>query len=795
MRLKPRSTPAAAAATLAATRPPLRAGARLRRLALPLLMALVCLAGAAYAVTTPIFEISDEVWHYPLVKRLADGQGLPVQDAGNPGPWRQEGSQPPLYYALMALATRWIDTSDLPAVRWINPHADNGVITADGNNNIIIHTPREAWPWRGTVLAVRLIRLLSVLLGVATVYFTYRLAREAVPTREEVALAAAALVGFTPMFLFISASVNNDNLAITLSAAAVWLMARWLRRGGPPPAAEAALMGLLAGGAALSKVSALGLWPLAGAAMVGAAWSRAAPAPAGDPILRDDGTHPPVRPSSSALRLFSLLRGLAIMFAVALLVSGWWFWRNYRLYGDWLGWTAFLDLVGRRPHPATLAQLWGERVGFVQAYWGLFGGVSLPMPAWTYWVLNALAGLAAVGLAWAALQALRRRRIPFTSVLLGALLLGWIGLIFLGLIRWTSLTWASQGRLVFPAISAIGVLAAYGLARLWRGLPWLAASFMGALALAVPFTVIAPHYRPPPELTGEQIAAIPSRLNGGAGIDFGGEMRLLGYALETPSAMPGEAVRLTLYWQALIAMDRNWSVFLHVVDEYGVIAAQRDRYPGQGALATTLLRPGQTFADEIVIPVPEVAYAPAEAHIEVGLYDLQDGYRMPVAEGDSLVLAPIAIAARPAVSARGLGEIPNPFRQNFGNQIELVGYAMDRRQLRPGESLQLTLYWRAIGDIPLNYSVFTHVRGTGETLWAGEDAWPQKGAAPTSAWRPGELIADSYALRLKPDTPPGQYNVEVGLYDGTGQRLQAIADDGRPTDDDYVFLSPIRVVP
>ena len=189
--------------------------------------------GSLYAIVTPLFEVSDELWHYPMVKTLADGQGLPVQNPANPGPWRQEGSQPPLYYALMAAATSWIDTSDINTVRWINPHADNGVITPDGNNNIIIHTYREAWPWSGTVLAVRLIRFLSVLMGAGTVYFTYRLALELAPGREGLALAAAGFTAFTPMFVFISASVNNDNLAILLSAAILWLLARWLR--GPAP--------------------------------------------------------------------------------------------------------------------------------------------------------------------------------------------------------------------------------------------------------------------------------------------------------------------------------------------------------------------------------------------------------------------------------------------------------------------------------------------------------------------------------------------------------------------------------
>ncbi len=189
-----------------------------------LLLAAFLALAFTYASVTPLFEASDELWHYPMVKRLADGQGLPVQDPTNVGPWRQEGSQPPLYYAVAALVTSWIDTSDADEVRWLNPHVDNGVITADGNINLAVHTGAERFPWRGTALAVRLARFLSALMSAGTVYFTYRLAQEVLPGRPDLGLAAAAVTAFTPMFLFISGAVNNDNLASLLSAAVLWLL-------------------------------------------------------------------------------------------------------------------------------------------------------------------------------------------------------------------------------------------------------------------------------------------------------------------------------------------------------------------------------------------------------------------------------------------------------------------------------------------------------------------------------------------------------------------------------------------
>ena len=60
-----------------------------------------------YGVSTPIFEPYDEPFHFAYVLALALDHGLPVQDVEHVGPWGNEGSQPPLYYFLLAAATGW----------------------------------------------------------------------------------------------------------------------------------------------------------------------------------------------------------------------------------------------------------------------------------------------------------------------------------------------------------------------------------------------------------------------------------------------------------------------------------------------------------------------------------------------------------------------------------------------------------------------------------------------------------------------------------------------------------------
>ena len=790
---------------------------RAERRILALILALFILVGFSYALITPAFEASDELWHYPMVRHLADGNPLPVQvfDPALAGPWNQEASQPPLYYYLAAALTFWIDTSDMEQVRWLNPHVDNGVITPDGNINLAIHDP-PANPWAGTLLAIRIIRLFSVLLGAATVYLTYRIAVEVERRRPAgtsgemerrrdaggpVALLAAALNAFLPMFLFISGAVNNDNLAVPLASLALLLMIRIVtkRVNGYYPVRwmEWAAVGVVLGLAALTKEGTLGLFPLVFGTAVVSAWQRAAGEEERD---------------AERLRFFaSLFSSLVLVALPAAAIAGWWYWRNIVLYGDWLGWNAFIAVLGQRATPASLLQLWGERRGFMMSFWGLFGGVNVPMAMWVYVVLNIFLILTVVGFVAYLVRLLvvewrywRARHGTWFQRLLwmverhfGLIVIGlFAAAVVYGLVQWATTTWSSQGRLVFTAISALCVLMALGwcelldltgLRRPVRSVVVAApAVFLFAVAAAAPWLWIRPAYVPP---------AYPGPLATQVDIPFGDEMRLVGYEIESDGLRPGESVRVRLEWEAQRPMGRDWSVFVHLNDPVlGRPIAQRDMFPGQGLLATRLLSPGERLVNEYVLTVPATAMAPAELELVVGLYDFVTGERLATADGrpptaagaDAVVLATIALSARP-------GEYPNPVSIFFEHGLELVGFAVEPRRVAAGGALEAVTYWRPAQSLPADFTFFAQIVGPDTTRYAAIDAAPP---SPTSGWSPGEVVEVRLPLRLDPDTTPDAYPLIVGLYtraaDGGFDRLQLVTPDGRLVED-YLTLTLVRV--
>lgn len=740
---------------------------------LAVILAAYLLLAIIYSVMTPIFEASDELWHYPMVQNIATTGQIPVQDPSNIGPWRQEGSQPPLYYMLAALLTAGIDTSDMTHIRRQNPHADIGVVLPDHNINMMTHrTEAEAFPWRGTVLAVHGARLFSVILGLGTVYVTYRLAAAVFPAEPTIRLGAAALVAFLPMFLFISGSVNNDNLSNLLGNWLLLLIVRLVTMQRPPHWRDYVLIGLVTGAGLLAKFNIGFLTLLVAVALIVVS-------------IRQRDWRP-------------LVIGGLVSGTLTILIAGWWYVRNQQLYGDPTGLNVFLDIVGRRLVVANPAQLWSERQSFLQAFWGFFGGVNLPLPQPVYLIFNLIGAVGLIGAVLFLLLKLTRRQLnlpAFGGWIPALFTLIWPLVTFISYLRWTAETPASQGRLVFGALSAISLWLVVGLVwwlprRFRPVIMSVTAGYFFIVAAAAPFLVIAPAYRV--HAVSEQadsplaVFAAPEQ----------GSVQMLSANIQPGSEQvrPEQYVMLDTLWAIDQPFDRDWSLFVHLVTPDEVILSQRDVYPAQGLLATSDLAAGQHWHSPIAVWVPPAAYAPMSLEVRVGWYHLPTGERLVLENGSEFV----SIGQVDLLPRESTLNVPNPIRINFGGSIELVGYDITDLSPAAGETINLTLYWRAQQPVEEDYKVFTSIIDmTTLTKYAASDAMPVEWTRPTSTWEAGEIIVDTHTLAVTPDAVPGIYELQIGLYKETDaglERLRIFTPDGGQAFD-VTYLSRVRIEP
>jgi hypothetical protein len=93
--------------------------------------------------------------------------------------------------------------------------------------------------------------------------------------------------------------------------------------------------------------------------------------------------------------------------------------------------------------------------------------------------------------------------------------------------------------------------------------------------------------------------------------------------------------------------------------------------------------------------------------------------------------------------------------------------------------VRVTLYWRCLTEVEERYKVFVHLVGPAG-LVAQSDAEPAGNARPLTSWVRDEVIADTHEIVLPAALPPGEYTLQVGLYDlRDGRRLPLLDPTGR----------------
>ncbi len=723
------------------------------------------LLAVAASIINPLHEATDELRHFRFVRYMVQEKGLPVQGELA---CSVQSHHPPLFYATAALLTGWVENGgdvcyNLPTNPfWAYRYWEVG---HDNKNQYIHYTSEEGFPWYGPALAAHLARLVNVLFGAGTVWLTYLIGRAIWPKRPYLAVAGAAFVAFNPMFVYMAGAINNDvaaacsGAAVTLGCVRLWRDPRGLsRRWG-------VILGALYSLALLSKFNLAAIALPIGLTMTWVAWRK------------------------KQWRLW-LETGLIVVGITAVL-AGWWFVRNQILYGEPTGVERLTELWGVRD-PSESFWLAVQELSYAwTSLWGRFGYGQIPLPEVMYAGLRWLTVVAGLGYGVALLRGataeLKATAFPLFLLLLNVVI--FFGVIFNYLLISPA---GPMGRFFFPALPSLSILLTYGLSH-YTGLlastgkrpfpadPWLAVILNGGMALmtAVAFSsYLRPAYARPAGFAG---AEVPNPTN----VSFDSLVTLRGYELHADTIRPGEALSLDLYWEVTAKPPGDYLLFVHLIDENGLMVAQRDTHPGLGSFPTRNWEPGDQFVESIRLVIPETAYTPATAQVSVGFY-VPGAYRLGAWDsagnglGDALELGRVRIEPLP-------GPYPNPLAQNFNHQLRLLGYEFNKREFLPYDVLAVTLYWETLADKPADLQVRISIRDeAGKEVIYHEAPWQTGSAA-------NDVVQDVHLIDLGTSLAPGWYYVDISLIDVvTGAVQNIVAEDGHLVND-HLSLPRIKM--
>jgi 4-amino-4-deoxy-L-arabinose transferase-like glycosyltransferase len=325
------------------------------------------------------------------------------------------------------------------------------------------------------------------------------------------------------------------------------------------------------------------------------------------------------------------------------------------------------------------------------------------------------------------------------------------------------------------------------------------------------------------------------------------EAGLLGYDLSASSAQPGDTLLVKLYWHTFSSPTDDYVLLLRLYDEQGRLVDEVLDGPDVLGVAITVdsAKGGQAYhpanvryptshwrEDEVVLGqydyrVPAHA-TPGRGELRATLLHCRDGlvagpwppsegaplagdsviaFQAPSGEeaegmicrgsqvGAEVVLAPLEVQATERVFAAP--EVRHRVEgANLGNKVALYGYDLSAEVLHPGDALYLNLYWQALEPMDTSYTVFTHLLDEGSQVRGQMDGVPLGGARPTTGWVPPEYLRDQYQLVVDSDAPPGEYLIEVGMYDASTpdfRRLPLVDSAGNVLDNRIVLDVALQV--
>ncbi|MAT97890.1 MAG: hypothetical protein CL608_12160 [Anaerolineaceae bacterium] len=142
-----------------------------------------------------------------------------------------------------------------------------------------------------------------------------------------------------------------------------------------------------------------------------------------------------------------------------------------------------------------------------------------------------------------------------------------------------------------------------------------------------------------------------------------------------------------------------------------------------------------------------------------------------------------AVPSAPATEMETAVNLP------FGDSITLNGYTLGKTMLRPGDIVEVTLFWQTAVSLENRYKVFLHLLDAEGNLVSQRDSEPGGGLALTTTWQPGEVVIDNHGLLIPSDLPPGDYRLQLGLYDlaNPANRLPITIPEG--TADAYLLAT------
>ena len=247
-------------------------------------------------------------------------------------------------------------------------------------------------------------------------------------------------------------------------------------------------------------------------------------------------------------------------------------------------------------------------------------------------------------------------------------------------------------------------------------------------------------------------------------VRFGDRVGLDGYRVGLQTGGRAQVAQLELDWQALADVDEDYMVAARAVDGEGRVWGQTASAPLGNFRPTSTWKEGERVADHLGLLL-RPGTPPGEYLIQLWLYREADARPLPITHdgapgpAEKLHLATVRVEAPrlpPDPAVLGLTATLN----HRLDGLTLLGYQAGVARARPGDKVDVTLFWRV--DAP-------GLPAYQSRIWL-EDAqgkrWGESGGLSGGSYSPGQVVREPRSFALPTDLPDGQYAVRLAAIPG-----------------------------
>jgi hypothetical protein len=283
--------------------------------------------------------------------------------------------------------------------------------------------------------------------------------------------------------------------------------------------------------------------------------------------------------------------------------------------------------------------------------------------------------------------------------------------------------------------------------------------------------------------------------------NFGGQLRLLGFAPLVTDHQPGHYSTVTLYWQALARVPEDSVVTVQMLNSVGERVAWIDQTIGSVSypqIGTSIWPVGMKLTESYSVYIPGDTPPVLDVYLSVYRPTTLERLQLTLPDGTPTQEDRVQLGRLGLLTTGNHPTLEGVVSQTdfqLGDSLHVTGISLPK-EIHPGDDLRVGVTIEASQPHYQDYVLFFHLINASGSAVAQSDSPVLTGDWTTAALIPGHPLGATRTIDLPDDLSTGDYRLMMGMYAYPSlERLPARDAQNNLLPDNLLEIGVVQVVP